>query len=309
MNANDEMERILHLLNRWYSLPFDGLVHLRDGGSRSYLAQAGDCTFFLRVTKPAFADTASHSVKIHVYLQNQGFPVPRIVFTREHAPSVEIRDESGTRLLILYEYIPGRESDPEQDTEAIGDLTGRFHTLMDRYRGPLVRHDRWFFLDRYLEILRRKQYPNVEAFSIYGNALWDRLRTLPAGPCHGDLYSGNIHKDPEGHLYLLDFDTVCEGFLMYDIALICNKTDFFTFHESRFQESFAVFNRFLPGYLAQHTLSPAEIRSFFDWIALYHFALEATIIEINGLDCVDNAFLDNQLEWLKKWRMQCKNHL
>ena len=308
MHVIDEKEHLLQLLNRWYSLPFDGLTFLRDGGSRSFQANTGSKPYFLRVTKPAFADTASQSVDVHVYLQNQGFPVPRLVLTQDHAPYVEVCDVTGTRLLVLYEYMQSQEVDPAQDAEEIGDLTGRFHTLMERYDGPLVRHGRWFFLDRYLEILHRKQYPNAEQFAAYGYALWERLRALPAGPCHGDLYSGNIQKDAEGRLYLLDFDTVCEGFRMYDIALICNRTDFFTFHESRFQESKEVFDRFLPRYLAQHPLSSDEIRSFYDWIALYHFALQATIIEINGLDCVDDTFLDNQLRWLEQWRKQCENH-
>jgi hypothetical protein len=37
-------------------------------------------------------------------------------------------------------------------------------------------------------------------------------------------------------------------------------------------------------------------------IALYHFALQATIIEIFGIDCVENAFFDRQLAWLNQWR-------
>jgi len=54
-------------------------------------------------------------------------------------------------------------------------------------------------------------------------------------------------------------------------------------------------------------LSQAEADAFFDLIALYHFALQATIIEMCGIDCVDGAFLDNQLEWLYRWREQCVN--
>lgn len=38
-------------------------------------------------------------------------------------------------------------------------------------------------------------------------------------------------------------------------------------------------------------------------LALYHFALQATMIEINGLDCVDEAFFDRQLSWLYQWRL------
>ncbi len=71
-------------------------------------------------------------------------------------------------------------------------------------------------LGRYIDILRRKQYPKVEEFLTYGNALWDKVRDLPCGYCHGDMYDGNIHKTPDGKFYMLDFDTSCEGFPMYD---------------------------------------------------------------------------------------------
>lgn len=66
-----------------------------------------------------------------------------------------------------------------------------------------------------------------------------------------------------------------------------------------------VFERFLPEYMKYNSLSKAEMAAFYDFIALYHYALQATIIEIFGLDCVDNGFLDRQLDWLYKWREQC----
>jgi hypothetical protein len=42
-------------------------------------------------------------------------------------------------------------------------------------------------------------------------------------------------------------------------------------------------------------------------IAVYHFQVQATVIEINGLDCVDAAFLDRQYDWLCRWREQCES--
>ena len=37
--------------------------------------------------------------------------------------------------------------------------------------------------------------------------------------------------------------------------------------------------------------------------------LQATIIEIYGLDCVDEQFIDNQLNWLLKWKKQSQVEL
>jgi len=48
--------------------------------------------------------------EIQVFLQNQDFPVPPIIFTKDRSPYVKI----GDRLLILYEFIEGSDSVPAQ---------------------------------------------------------------------------------------------------------------------------------------------------------------------------------------------------
>lgn len=55
------------------------------------------------------------------------------------------------------------------------------------------------------------------------------------------MYRGNIHKAGDGRLYILDFDTSCEGFPMYAPVLICNMTDYFEFQENGYEKSREVF--------------------------------------------------------------------
>ncbi|HPJ76009.1 MAG TPA: serine kinase, partial [Clostridia bacterium] len=117
---------------------------------------------------------------------------------------------------------------------------------------------------------------------------------------------GNIYKTSDRKFYILDFYTSCYGLPMYDIALICNKTHYFNFDESGYLKSKEILAHVLPGYLKFSTLTKTEINAFYDLIALYHFALQATVIENNGLDCVNNAFLDKQLDWLYRWKNQCE---
>jgi len=93
---------------------------------------------------------------------------------------------------------------------------------------------------------------------------------------------------------------------MYDPALICNRTHYFKFQKSGYEKSRRVLERFLPEYLKYNPLSQAEIGAFYDLIAVYHFALQATIMELHGPDCVDNHFLDRQLDWLRRWQNQCE---
>lgn len=264
--------------------------------------------YFLRITKPAFFDTAPRSLDVHVFLLNQDFPVPPIIYTREHLPCVSISREDGEHLFILYEFIEGDEVDPERDAEAIGALIGKFHSIMRNYPGSLIKRDKYYYIDKYLDQMRKKQYPRVNEFAIYGEALWEKVKDLPCGYCHGDLYSGNIHKTPDGRMYVLDFDTSCDGFPMYDPVLICNMTNYFNFEEDGYSKSKKVFARFLPEYLKYNNLSQNEIDAFYDLLALYHFALQAMVLENLGLDCVDNAFFDRQLDCLYRWREQCEQY-
>lgn len=299
------MEELKVILNKNYPIRVDRIELTRDSGSSAYTVFSCNQKYFLRVLKPAFMDTALKAVDIQVFLQMRGFPVPPIIFSRENTPYIQ--NENG--IYVLYEYIEGGESNPEQDAEAIGALVGELHHIMKDYSGQLVRRDKQFFIGRYIDILRKKQYPRVEEFSTYGDALWQKVKDLPRGFCHGDMYSGNIHKTSEGRLFVLDFDTSCEGFPMYDPTLICDMTQYFDFDECNYDRSNKVLSRFMSEYSKYNILSQMEINAFYDLIAIQHFATQATVIEIFGLECIAGKDLDNQLNWLYRWREQCDSKL
>lgn len=300
--------QILDVINEHYAMNFDSIEFVRDSGCTAYAVYADGSKYFLRVTKPMFFETASKSLDIHLYLQKQGFDVPPVIFTKDGTPCVRASDADGQYFYVLYEFIEGREVDPESDAEIIGAFIGRLHQVMKGYPGDLTRNDRYYYVDKYIHILQAKQYDKADEFAAYGERLWERVKDLPYGYCHGDLYRGNILKTPEDRLYILDFDTSCEGFPMYDPALICNLTDYFELEDDGYIKSRSVYERFLPEYLKYSSLSDKEIGAFCDLIALYHFALQATIIEIFGMDCVDNEFLDKQLRWLYQWQQQCEKN-
>jgi Ser/Thr protein kinase RdoA (MazF antagonist) len=295
--------KIINVLNAHYPIRFDKHEELRDGGSTSYAVFSGGDKYFLRVVKPALFDTSIIGVNSQVFLRNKNFPVPPVIHTKDNLLYVEME----TELYILYEYIEGVESDPEQDAEAIGELVGNLHRVMKDYHGELVKRDKHFFIGRYIDILRNREYSRAEEFFIYGEQLWDKIKDLPRGFCHGDVYSGNIHKTRDGKLYLLDFDTSCDGFPMYDPTLICDMTKYFHFDECNFDRSKRVLSRFISEYTKYHPLSQTEIDAFYYLIALQHFSTQATVMEIFGYDCLNDSELDYQLEWLNKWQKQCES--
>lgn len=300
------MNELNNIINKNYTINFDKITLFREGGNTSYTAFSGIEKYFLRIIGPAFFETAIKSLEIQSFLMNNNFPVPNIISTKSGDLFVMEERADGKYLYVLYEFIDGIESDPECDAEAIGKLLGKLHSIMKTFNHELIKRDKHFFIGRYIEILKKKQYQKVAEFEKHGNLLWDKVKDLPRGYCHGDMYSGNIHKTPDGTLYVLDLDTSCEGFPLYDLVLICNMTNYFDYDESGYGKSKDIFERLLPEYQKYNRLGQYEINAFFDLIAIYHFALQATIIEIHGLDCVDDKFLDKQLEWLYTWQNQCE---
>lgn len=303
-----DLPHIQDALNSNYLMKFNEIEFFRDGGSLSYIIFSDTDQFFLRIIRPEFIDTALQSIDIHLYLLKNDFSVPKIIFTKDKNPYFSLGEEDGTHMYVLYEFIHGSDSNPVEVAEKVGSLVGKFHTIMQGYDGVLSKRGEHFFIDRYIEILKKKQYPEkkINAFKEYGDFLWDKVKNLPQGYCHGDLYCGNVYLTPTGEIYILDFDTSCNAFPMYDIALFCNATNYFDYDENNYDKSKKILESFLKGYLTQHSLTEAEITSFFDLIAVSHFQLQATIMEIYGLDCVDENFLDKQLDWLMCWRKQCE---
>lgn len=301
-------EEILNFLEAQYPITVERVEFLRDSGSVAYTVYGKNEKYFLRITKPTYYETAVSSLDIHLYLQSKDCNVPRIIFTQDGNACTPLGKDEEKKYGVLYEFLEGDEVNPEQDAEEIGKLLGKFHAVMESYAGELKKQDRHFFVERYLEILRRKNYKRVEEYVTYGNELWESVKDLPKAYCHGDMYSGNIHKTPEGKLYFLDFDTSCLAFSVYDLVLIANRTDYFEYKEDGYEKTKEVFLRMLPEYQKVRKLSEQEIGAFYRLIALYHFALQATIVEIFGLDCIDEAFIDRQLDWLYRWKEECKQN-
>lgn len=300
------LEQILEIVNSNYP-EIESVEFFRDGGSMSYVASGAQGKRFLRLIKLAFQDVALRSMDIQAHLSANGIPVPHIIPAKDGRSFVRLESDEGEYLCVLYEYLEGGETEP-QDIEAVGAAVAQMHRVMKGYTGPLEARDKHFFIGRYLDILERKKYPRVDAFREYGDAVWERVRDLPRGFCHGDLYHGNVFRTVDGTIYILDFDTACNAFPVYDIALFCNEADYFHLEEDGYEKTRRSVERFLRGYRRHNTMSDAEVAAIDDLLAVYHFQVQATVIEIFGLDCVDEAFLDEQLDWLLRWREQCRRN-
>ena len=284
-----------------YGIESSSLEFLREGGAHTYIVN-GKTKYLLKVIGAAFSDTARQSVAIMRYLEEKDFPVPKTILTKSGESIFETEANGEKKLIVLMEFIEGDEPELEICAAEVGALVGRFHQLMEEYPLELLSHGKEFFIDRYLNFLRQKNYPRIAEYEELGRRLWNKVKTLPKGLCHGDLHRGNLLQNPAGRIYLLDFDTACRAPLMFDVMVMCDMTNYFNLQPEDIDETKEVYQKFLSGYSKYHKLSHEEILSFPYWVAIRHFQLQATILEIHGIDCIDEGFIDGQLFWLNKWQ-------
>ena len=283
-----------------YGIESPSLEFLREGGTTTYIVN-GRSKYLLKVIGSAFSDTARQSASIMRYLEGNGFPVPKTILTNSGEAFIETEIDGEKKLIVLMEFIAGDEPEVETCPAEVGVLIGRFHQLMEKYPAELVSHGKEFFIDRYIGFLRKKNYPRIKEYEELGEHLWDKVKELPQANCHGDLHRGNLLQNKDGKIYLVDFDTACRAPLMFDVMVICDMTDYFNLKQEDIKLTKEVYLNFLSAYSEYHRLSCEEIISFPYWVAIRHFQLQATIIEIYGEDCIDEGFIDGQLYWLNKW--------
>lgn len=300
--------KILNTLNTMYDIKVNSLQFLRKGGCTSYSILNESKLYFMKSIPAVFMDTINQSLNILTFLEEKGFPSPRIIRTKNGLLNIEVDEPDGKYFWVLFDFIEGSEPKEGESIEDVGELVGHLHNVMREYKGILNIRGKEFFIDRYITILNKKNYniSNTNLFREYGDTLWKRVENLPRGFCHGDMHRGNLLKTSSGKLYLLDFDTSCNAFPVYDIMIMCNSTNYFDFDEKGYSKARSTYETFLNGYTKYCTLTNMEYKAFYDLIAIYHYQLQATIIEIYGLDCVDENFLDNQLGWLLRWGEQCE---
>ena len=284
-----------------YGIESPSFEFLREGGTTTYIVN-GRSKYLLKVIGSAFSDTARQSASIMRYLEENGFPVPKMILTNSGEAFFETEIDGEKKLIVPMEFIAGDEPELEKCASEVGRLVGRFHQLMEEYPSELVYRDKEFFIGRYIEFLRKKKYPRIKEYEELGERLWDKVNNLPQGNCHGDLHRGNLLQNADGKIYLVDFDTACKAPVMFDVMVMCDMTDYFNLKQEDIELTKVVYREFLSGYVGYHKLSREEILSFPYWVAIRHFQLQATILEIYGVDCIDEGFIDGQLYWLNKWQ-------
>ena len=314
-----EIQDIQNLIQNNYDINIKNIEVFRGSmnGNCTYTVYDKHKKYFLKVVNNLASfemETALNSVDIQLYLLNSVVPSIPIIFTKDGLPCVRIEKPNKKYMYIMYDFIDGKGPEELEDMEEAGKALGKIHYVMKNYNGRLIERGKYYFIDRYVDLMRKYQYPKAELFGEYGNELWEKIKNLPRGYCHCDLYDGNMHKTENGAIYLVDFDTSCYGFPVYDIALFCNRTDYFNFDCTGYEKTKVRLEKFLKGYQQCNKISAEEISSVYIMLGVYHFQLCAQGIESDGYhsDTEDNGYMSNtlifwerQYDWLLRWKNQC----
>ncbi|MDR1205793.1 MAG: phosphotransferase [Peptococcaceae bacterium] len=291
--------QMLDSLNAEYPIRFDGIEPLRDeGGSASFILRCGKTRYFVKRGKSGYSDTFASSADVVHYLNKREFPTPRIILTKSEASSCSANDD----MYIVFDYISGTDVDNTDCPEQIGELLGRLHSVGKEYPGKLLKRGREYFVERYIRFIEKTDVSErtISALSDYGAALWERVEKLPLGFSHGDCHADNL-LCRDGELILLDFDSAAIAFHSFDVAIMCDATNYFLFDPDKAARSHELLLRFADGYVKHSELSQTEIDAFFDLIALRHFQLQPIVYENTGAP-VNPGYIDSQLDWLIKLR-------
>lgn len=306
----EDYESLKSILNANYPIRVSDVRILRNWIGCVYLAACGVRSYVLKIYRPFHTCYARNTVGIIRYLTACDYPVAPVMDTHNGEACVEIDTPAGRCAAILYPFIEGSEPDPEADLEAIAEQTGVLHSLMEQYHGEIVSHGKEYYIGRYLSILEKIGFPQSKLCDLraYGDELWSRFDRSSAGFCHGDYHCGNMLKDKSGRYWLLDFDAACRSHPSADLAVISDDTDYFVFRQADFDKTARRLDRFKKSYekTRGRAVSDVDVKSVFDFIAIRHYDIQATITDCQGYS-MEN--LEHQHGWLMRWRDLCARRI
>jgi Ser/Thr protein kinase RdoA (MazF antagonist) len=308
-----DIVRLRDILNTCYPVHVDHIHLHRDMIGYVYIAEGatkqGTGKYVLKLYRPNDTENPLRSISILKYLQQQDYPVVSIVPTRMDGSHMVINTPQGKSIDILYDYLDGPEPDLRTEIIDLARQVGLLHQIMELYPHLLIRHGKDFYVDRYLSILQTLGYPSsrISDLAAYGGECWERLEGLPVGFCHGDLHSGNMRQSGPGRYVIFDFDVASCTHPLIDIATLCDRSDFNHFDDLAYERTYKMFEFFYQGYRQVREISTAEIAAIVDFIPVRHYEIIATISQSQGIEVLSRAFLDEQYDWLMRWRNLCEH--
>lgn len=313
---------LIMLLDEYYNIKNIKSLHLhRSFIGDVYLIEDDRQSYVMKIYKslPLHKKNAVNSTDIIDYLWENGITVPKVFKNKNKCKTTTILAPEGEREVVITSFIEGKTISQSYNNDLhriIGRQAAQMRSVMKDYPflDRLIKIDEDYLIDNFLKVMN-KYFPNKEVeisfFKNYGGILSQKIKELNSkhpqciGFCHGDFHDGNMIKTLADGVAFFDFDACGIGCNMLDIAVYCDKTDYFNLDKKNVLETQKTLEVFLDGYTNLFPVSQIEIDSIPLFIALRHYELNATIpidrAPIEGTHWLNDNWVDAQYKWLKAW--------
>ncbi|MCB8980028.1 MAG: phosphotransferase [Ardenticatenaceae bacterium] len=194
----------------------------------------GNLHYFFKIYARKDVDETAVAAEVEIvnYLKLSGLSVAYPIPMQNGQYLLPIDAPEGMRYGVLFSDAGGASCDDvgldAAEIAEIGRLFSSMHMLLDVMPTTPQRWklDDQLFLDRSIEILAAYNKINHQIDMSFLKSLVKEIkehiqnnaRNWNWGLCHGDMYTGNIHKRHDGNLTIIDFDFCGYGWRAYDIS-------------------------------------------------------------------------------------------
>ncbi len=291
-------------LKEFYDLPIERVDLLRNVGGAVFAVIGAAGRYILKLYEEDGMHTAQKAFWAARVLEEKGVDTIQVMDAKNAELCVFSTGEAG----YLYKYIEGAPAGDAQ-MPALGAYVANVQKALGGFTRGLQDCGKEYYIDRLTRLMYECGFDAgmVRELEACGKQLWQRLSHLKRGVIHGDLNRTNVLVDAEGRLFLIDMDSVCNSFLMYDAAVICE-----TFRHKPFtKEQMEVSTRNFAGFCAAYPMR-MDMQAFFDLLTMRRFELNATALEkikdlkIPAVSTLIRKEANNLLEWQEHGSAFCR---
>ena len=295
------------ILETEYSIEIDKIHLYREmGGSIYYLSTRDSARFVLKIYKAYHTEEALQAAEVMEYLDKTGFAVAPIVRTRDGRLLVSVAMPGCECLAAMFPFIEGNHPDVMSNIDVIGRSMAELHEIMEGYPRALRSCSRQTHIEDFIAFMAEyfsSRSAEIQELEDWGNLLWERAEALPFGFCHNDYHNHNMVMQDQ-RVVLFDFDTASLGHPMFDVASICDQTDFWKVTADDVDSTLRCLDKLNSVYTKVRSLSDEELASVFDCIAIRHYRLHGVRdrAPIRGVSHMTQQWFDNLMKWQRDFR-------
>jgi Ser/Thr protein kinase RdoA (MazF antagonist) len=309
LSSYRQQDALKEAISESHGLQFSTITLHRDMIGFVYMLDAvNGSRYVCKLYRQEHLAQAVQAAEIMHYLAQQEYPVAAIIPTNTGQLFTHLATPQGTTIAVLYRFVVGSEPDFSAEITVLGKQIGWLHSLMDAWPQKLISRDKAFYCDRYIHMLRQRDYDasKIAALDDYATQLWHTMSCATRGFCHGDLHSGNMFLTAHGCYVLYDFDAAAQSHPIIDVSTLSNCSDFNRLSPTMYDATMHRFEQFYAGYSHHRTLTTTDIQAMLAFVAIRHYELIATIASCQGHQELSVSFLDQQFNWLMQWQKLCE---